>query len=93
MAVNFELGQIICTKRISEEMKSDENFYTFVYASLAKYICGHWGDTCADDVEANNNAIKDGERILAVYKYRDESIWIITEWDRSVTTVLFPEEY
>lgn len=38
-------------------------------------------------------AIKDNDRILAVYKYENTTIWIITECDRSVTTILFPSEY
>lgn len=53
------------------------------------------GDTCDEDKEANNAAIKNDEQILAVYKYpkTEEEIWIITECDRSVTTILFPHEY
>ena len=41
----------------------------------------------------NDNALKDGERIVAVYNIGDDKIYIITEWDRSVTTILFPSEY
>lgn len=45
------------------------------------------------EVTSNNEAVKNGERILAAYMYGDTKIWIITEWDRSATTILFPEEY
>lgn len=53
------------------------------------------GDTCNVDAKMNNDAIRNGDRILAVYtqKNTDVTIWIITEWDRSVTTILFPNEY
>lgn len=53
------------------------------------------GDTCDEDKQVNEDSLRDGERLLAVYIYPEtgEKIWIITEWDRSVTTILFPEEY
>lgn len=58
-----------------------------------KYCKCDWGDTCEEDVRSNNEAVKNGERILAAYMYGDTKIWIITEWDRSATTILFPEKY
>ena len=46
------------------------------------------------DKKTNDIAVKEGERILARYEAKDKTvIWIITEWDRSYTTILFPEEY
>lgn len=95
MAREFELGAIVATASVNERMKSDKNFASFVQLSLGKYINCDWGDTCEEDKQTNEDALRDGERLLAVYNYRKtgETIWIITEWDRSTTTILFPSEY
>lgn len=91
----FEIGQLVATAAIYERMKSDERFAVFVKTSFGKYIQGDWGDTCEEDKQTNEDSLRDGERLLAVYIYPEtgEKIWIITEWDRSVTTILFPEDY
>jgi hypothetical protein len=90
----FEAGQIVCTKGVSDEMAKDGDFYVFVLYSLHEYLKCNWGDTCEGDSKVNDIAVERGdERIFAVYKMNGYTIWIITEWDRSVTTVLFPYEY
>ena len=49
---------------------------------------------CPQDKWANDRAVKGGERLLSVYHSKDGvKFWIITEWDRSATTVLLPEDY
>lgn len=94
MKTKFELGRVVVTRGIDERMK-DRKFQVFVQTCLGRYMNCDWGDTTENDKRSNNQALKNDERILAVYIYRptNEAIWIITEWDRSVTTVLFPEEY
>lgn len=89
----FKLGQLVVTRAIDERMDSDLGFQDFVKQSLSRYIHRDWGDTCREDSRANDLAVRNGERILAVYIYKGETIWIITEWDRSVTTILFPSDY
>lgn len=91
----FELGRVVVTQEIHHTMSTDADFATFVHESLGRYATLDWGDTCADDRLTNDRAVEEGERVLAVYNYSDKSrtIWIITEWDRSVTTILFPHEY
>lgn len=92
----FDLGQIVVTRKIYERIKKDPEFHDFVTLSLyGRYPKCDWGDTCEEDKRSNDEAVKNGKRILAVYKRKptNETIWIITEWDRSVTTVLFPDEY
>ena len=59
---------------------------------------GEWGDLCADDKEANEVALTNGERILSKYHVvaasgTRVSIYVITEWDRRITTILLTEEY
>lgn len=86
----FQLGRTVVTKGVSRRMEEHPDFRLFVNDSLERYSKCDWGDTCSEDKEA----VGHGERILAVYEHdKFPTIWIITEWDRSVTTVLFPEEY
>lgn len=83
-------GQWVMTRRIATKMEKDENFAKFIYECVAKYNSKDWGDTCEEDSKLNDLAVKNGDsRIVAKY----DSIFIITEWDRSVTTILFTEEY
>lgn len=91
----FNLGQLVATHRVAERAEKDLDFYNFIHESIRSYISGDWGKLCDEDKRSNDNAVKNGERILAAYIYSetDEKIWIITGWDRSVTTILFPDEY
>jgi hypothetical protein len=60
---------------------------------LARHATGDWGDLCAFDRRQNEIALRDGLRVLSSYPVGRECVWIITEADRSVTTILLPEEY
>lgn len=92
----FELGNLVATKGVSELMDKDGDFYVFVMTSLGRHARGDWGDLCREDKDTNEDALKRGERIFSAYKREgipNGKIWIITEWDRKTTTVLFPSEY
>lgn len=89
----FELGKITMTHGVFTRFSNDGAFSAFVDASLLKYAQGDWGDTCEEDAKQNDISVKEGERIFATYRYVDTTVWIITEWDRSATTILFPSEY
>jgi hypothetical protein len=99
--MRFKLGQLVTTAGVNSEMREDIKFSDFVYKSLRRYRKEDWGDMCEEDRELNNSAVEniseDGQyldgRIFAVYKYANWKIWIITEYDMSVTTILFPDEY
>ena len=54
---------------------------------------GDWGNLCDEDREANARALADGDRLLSVYDTPKGRVWILTEADRSHTTLLLPEEY
>lgn len=93
--------QTVVTIGVSNNLK-DENFKLFLNDSLQKFINGDWGDTLEDSVKMNNEVLEgEKERLFAVYNIPEDlkttidedSIWIITEWDKSVTTILFPSEY
>jgi len=90
----LELGRTVVTAGVAKMMKDNKNFTDFVKASLNKHTNGDWGNVCKEDKELNDNS--NGpmpERILSSYEDKGIKIWIITEWDRSVTTILLPEEY
>ncbi len=91
----FKLGQLVVTHGIDDRMNDDSTFRRFIFSALDWYMDADWGDTCKEDKEQNDEALKNGERILAVYIFpkTGDKIWIITEADRSVTTILFPDEY
>ncbi len=65
-----------------------------VLSALSRHARGDWGDLCAEDKAENEVSVKEGFRLLS--SYRDShgtKFWIITEADRSATTVLLPEDY
>lgn len=92
----FELGQTVMTRGIADAMEGSFTFRVFVVNSMKRYMQCDWGEMSEDDKELNDAALKKGDdRIFAAYTQpeTDTKIWIITEWDRSVTTILFPDEY
>ena len=91
----FQIGSVVTTNGVYEKCESDAKFHEFVRKSFSRHINGDWGDLCDEDKEMNNLAVKNGDdRILSRYDYdEDHVIYIITEWDRSVTTILFTYEY
>lgn len=90
----FEIGNIVMTKRIAEDMKNNYQFSHEVQIALQKYKYQDWGNTEESDKKLNDEAVKcKNDRILAVYQTSKGKIWIITEYDRSITTILYPDEY
>lgn len=93
---SFESKTVYITIGIDAEMKKDRRFRKFLYDCIHRYFNKDWGDTPSEDAELNEQALKSGDRLLAVYNNPESPnlrIWIITEADRSVTTILFPDEY
>lgn len=90
----FKLGQLVWTRGINDKVADDENFAKLVTDSLKRHAKGDWGDICDEDRQENELSLEKGFRLLSVYEAKAlPKIWIITEADRSVTTILFPEEY
>ena len=91
--MKFELGQTVMTRGIADAMES-EDFAKEVHKAFARYITCDWGELGEEDSEMNNSAVQNNDdRILAKYDTSEGAIYIITEWDRSVTTILFTDEY
>ena len=89
MNAKFPLGQTVITSNALETLQTED-----VYASIARHESGDWGELCAEDVEANERALRVGGRLFSRYKDgKGVKFYIITEADRSATTVLLPEDY
>ena len=96
----FDLGEVVITDGIArliyeDNFENGERLNREILESLQKHQSGIWGELCEEDKQANDWAVKNGERILSAYTIDENKvkIWIITEWDRSCTTILLPEEY
>ena len=96
----FPLGSLITTMGVNSEMQTNEKFFLFLNTSLEKHKSGDWGDLESEDRASNDAAIDHEDRIFSSYLLPEDikvsgntKVWIITEWDRSVTTLLFPSEY
>lgn len=92
----FKLGRLMATKGVADKIRESKPFKFFVQQSLSLYTKGDWGVLSKSDRKLNDRAVEDGEgRIMGIYIYppNKTKIWVITESDRSVTTVLFPSEY
>ena len=91
----FRLGKLMMTVGVNDKVAENSEFAEFLTKSLARHVTGDWGDMSKEDVAENNLALKEGNlRIFSAYENSNlPKIWIITEADRSVTTILFPDEY
>lgn len=90
-SVKFELGRTVITPAARDALGEDMGK---VLHLLARHARGDWGDLCKNDVDANEIALRAELRLFSSYKLSsDLVIWIITEADRSVTTVLLPSDY
>jgi hypothetical protein len=87
----FTLGQTVATPGALDALiaagQSPAEF-------LDQHVHGRWGDVCESDRQANDDAVRHGERILSAYRTnRGVKLWVITEADRSSTCILLPDEY
>jgi hypothetical protein len=86
----FSLGKVVATPGVCNAVQGVE-----IQKALYRHSIGDWGDALPDeDRKANNQALEWGDRLLSAYKSsKGAKFWIITERDRSYTTVLLPDEY
>lgn len=90
--MKFKTGEILFTQGVYSLMEESKVFQEFVFSSLDRHKSGDWGNCCTHDRKLNDKALIVGSRLFSIY-LEEKKIYIITEWDRSVTTILFPEEY
>ena len=85
----FLVGRVVATANVLDTIPQDE-----ILLALSRHERGDWGKLDAEDLEANENALKNGGRLCSRYfSTANAKFWIITEWDRKQTTVLLPEDY
>ena len=83
------LGMIVATPNALANVNADE-----IQRGLQRHVAGDWGELDVEDKKTNDLALESGERLLSAYKSATGTkFWIITESDRSVTTILLPEDY
>ena len=85
----FALGQTVITPAAIEALTNQD-----VLTALSRHVRGDWGDLCEEDRKENEFSLREGFRLFSVYHTpTGKKFWIITETDRSVTTVLLPSDY
>ena len=96
-APKFDLGNIVITPAALEKIQQSEQGEGPSAAQfLMRHAYGDWGEVGDEDRGARAPALEEEGRLMSVYHLGGrtaQKIWIITEWDRSVTTILLPEEY
>jgi hypothetical protein len=92
---NFPLGQIVMTSGVADLIDANGHVEgTTVAALIRRHVTGDWGDVPPEDATENESALQHGTRLMSVYRLSPRlTLWVITEADRSVTTVLLPSEY
>lgn len=87
----FPLGQIVATPGALETL---EAIGQDPMELIKRHVTGDWGDLVDEDKKENELSLKEGYRLLSAYVLANKvKVWIITEADRSATTILLPEEY
>lgn len=88
----FPLGQLVATPGAIEAMEPYEDI---TLRLVGRHVTGDWGDLDVEDKAANDRALIDGSRVFSAYLLPDgeTKVWVITEADRSATTLLLPSEY
>ena len=87
----FPLGQIVATSGAREALEAS---HQTPFDFLARHARGDWGELSADDIAENEFSLKNGLRLLSSYvTATGRKLWVITEADRALTTLLLPSEY
>lgn len=82
----FDLGKVVATPGVLDAIDPGTGL-----GLLVRHQEGDWGDVEEFDTKSNWEAVRNDERIMSSYNVEGETIWIITEWNRSVTTLLLPD--
>lgn len=85
----FGLGKLLATPGALSALSSTE-----IQRALARHLSGDWGQVGRDDWQENDRSLEESRRLFSVYAAQSGQVfWVITEADRSATTILLPEEY
>ncbi len=91
--MRFQLGTVVHTPGYADAAGDD--IINTTQKLLRRHVSGDWGNLCDEDRKANDHAVIPGNdlRVLSKYDVNGTDVYVITEWDRSVTTLLLPSEY
>jgi hypothetical protein len=85
----FRLGHLVTTSNALAKLTPED-----ILTGIQRHQCGDWGDVDQHDRQQNELALQQGSRLMSVYQAENgTTFWLITEADRSVTTILLPEDY
>lgn len=85
----FSLGCVVATANAQATLDLED-----IENALGRHSTGDWGEVCPEDGEENELSLREGFRLFSVYRSKDGvKFWVITEADRTSTTVLLPEDY
>ena len=85
----FSLGQVVITVSAQAVLTPED-----IHNALVRHLSRDWGDVCLEDRKANYEALDCEGRLFSVYHSQEGTrFWVITEADRSATTLLLPEDY
>lgn len=89
-AIKFPPGQVVATPGALELLeRRGKDALEF----LCRHMRGDWGDMCDEDKATNEHALENDLRLFSAYEIEGGKLWLITEWNRSATTLLRPDEY
>lgn len=89
--VLFDLGHVVATPGALDALRRN---HRCAWDYLRRHITGDWGDLDSEDVAENQLSLVEGFRLLSGYTLSDSTrLWVVTESDRSCTTLLLPDEY
>ena len=83
----FNLGRLLITANAASSLDAGS-----VADAVRRHASGDWGDLDAHDVRENERSTRNGWRVLSSYPVGEGRVWVITEADRAVTTILLPDE-
>ena len=87
--INYSLGKVVMTNGISSKMAENEKFSNEIANCFRRYIVCDWGALCDEDKEMNDKALRTGTaRVLAAYDTSEGRVYIVTEQNRSYTTII-----
>lgn len=96
MSGKFQLGQILSTPAaisVMDRLDPQDDHSRVAARLLARHHSGDWGDVDQEDWASNDRALEEGSRLFSAYGEGDDKLYVITEADRSVTTILTPGDY
>ena len=97
MSSRFSPGLVVLTPGAIAALRqaAGDTYFRLAADLVQRHVSGDWGEVDAEDAAANEYALKHGLRLLSAYRLPDGAgrLWLITEADRSTTTLLLPDEY